>query len=54
MFVKNEQSEREYCERRAHEERCIAVQCENNAAALAHLRMAEEYDKRAGQPHRGR
>jgi len=35
-----------YFRRRAQREREIANICENNAVALAHLRMAEEYERR--------
>jgi hypothetical protein len=47
MDVKEQIDNRGYYTRRAREERQIAVQCEDNSAALVHLNMAEEYDKRA-------
>lgn len=37
----------EYFMRRASEERRRAVICEDNAAALSHLALAEAYDRRA-------
>ncbi|MCP3732492.1 hypothetical protein M9978_18880 [Sphingomonas sp. MG17] len=36
-----------YFRRRAREERERAATCEDNPAALAHLRMADEYERRA-------
>ena len=47
MPVRDESENRIYYEQRAREERQRAVVCEDNSAALAHLRMAEEYDRRA-------
>lgn len=41
--------DRDYFARRAHEERQMAATCEDNAAAMAHLKMADEYSKRAGE-----
>jgi hypothetical protein len=38
--------DRAYYEARARQERVIAARCEDNAVALAHLRMADEYDRR--------
>ena len=35
-----------YYERRAREERERAVTCADNAAALAHLNLAREYERR--------
>lgn len=35
-----------YYEARAKQEREIASQCEDNGVALAHLRLAEEYERR--------
>ena len=37
----------EYFIRRASEERRRAGVCEDNAVALAHLKMADEYERRA-------
>jgi hypothetical protein len=39
--------DRSYYAKRAREEREIAVVCENNSAAIVHLSLAEEYDRRA-------
>jgi len=36
-----------YFTERAEEERQRAAVCEDNAAALAHLRLADEYNRRA-------
>ena len=36
----------EYLRHRAKQEREIAVTCEDNAIALAHFRMADEYQRR--------
>jgi hypothetical protein len=47
MAVRDEGENRIYYAQRAREERQRAVICEDNSAALAHLRMAEEYDRRA-------
>lgn len=37
----------EYLEKRARQERDIAIVSEDNCVALAHLRMADEYERRA-------
>ena len=39
--------DRDYYIRRASEERRRAGVCEDNAVALAHLKMADEYERRA-------
>jgi len=39
--------DRAYFIKRAREERDKAAECEDNAAALAHLRLADEYARRA-------
>lgn len=39
--------DREYFTLRAAQERTIASACRDSAVALAHIRMAEEYDRRA-------
>ncbi|MDB5677096.1 hypothetical protein [Sphingomonas bacterium] len=39
----------DYFRRRAHEERQIAATCEDNAVTAAHLKMAEEYQKRVDE-----
>ena len=41
--------EKDYLAERAQRERSIARTCEDNAAALAHLRMAEEYERRLAE-----
>lgn len=38
-------SDRTYFARRAREERERAAPCEDNSVALAHLRLADEYDR---------
>lgn len=40
--------ERTYLLNRAKRERAMASTCDDNSAALAHSRMAEEYERRAG------
>lgn len=45
--VSGENRDQEYFAMRAREERERAAICEDNAVAMAHLKMAEEYDKRA-------
>lgn len=37
----------DYLEKRARQERDIAIVSEDNCVALAHLRMADEYERRA-------
>lgn len=37
----------DYLQARARHERNIAIASEDNCAALAHLRMADEYERRA-------
>jgi hypothetical protein len=39
--------DRTYFAKRAEQERDRAAVCEDNAAALVHLRLADEYDRRA-------
>ncbi len=39
--------DRSYFQRRARAELAIASTCEDNAAALAHFGLAEEYERRA-------
>jgi hypothetical protein len=46
MTSREEIKNRAYFTRRAREERQIAAICEDNAVALAHLKMADEYTKR--------
>lgn len=41
-----DRNDRAYYEARVRHERAIASTCEDNAVALAHLRMAEEYERR--------
>jgi hypothetical protein len=38
-----------YLEARMNQERALASTCEDNTAALVHLRMAEEYERRLAQ-----
>jgi hypothetical protein len=39
----------DYFRRRAHEERSIAATCGDNAVVAAHLKMANEYQKRVDE-----
>jgi hypothetical protein len=41
--------DRTYYRSRARQERSIAATCEDNSAALAHLAMANEYERRAAR-----
>lgn len=41
--------DRNYYEARVRQERAIASTCEDNAVALAHFRMADEYERRLGE-----
>jgi len=41
-----DRDDRTYFESRARRERAIAATCEDNAVALAHLRMADAYERR--------
>lgn len=43
----SERDDRSYFLRRARQERDVANCSEDNAAALAHYRLAEEYERRA-------
>ena len=47
MSVRGVVDDRAYFNRRAREERECANACEDRAAALAHSKMAEEYERRA-------
>ena len=47
MPVRDPVEDRDYFARRAREERELAATCEDNAVAMAHLQMADEYSKRA-------
>lgn len=49
MTAKEIIADRAYYHRRAWEERQKASTCEDNAVALAHLQMAEQYDTRAAE-----
>ena len=49
MIVREETQDRSYYGERAREERKLAAQCAGQAAALAHLKLASAYDKRAGR-----
>lgn len=46
MGVRKHIADRAYFHRRAWQERQKASTCEDNAAALAHLQMADEYERR--------
>lgn len=43
----------DYLRRRAREERDRAAICEDNSVALAHLRMADEYERRTREMQPG-
>ena len=47
LSVQRDIEDRDYFTRRALEERQRAGICEDGAVALAHLKMAEEYERRA-------
>ena len=47
MSVRDIIEDRAYFIRRAREERAAACTCEDNSAAVAHLKMADEYERRA-------
>jgi len=47
MIVREASNDRNYYTARAEEERALAIQCRDPAAALAHLKLATEYEKRA-------
>jgi len=47
MALIRRDSDTEYFERRAREERERAASCQDNSAAIAHLKMAEECERRA-------
>ena len=49
MPIRDVDEDRSFLARRAREEREASARCEDSAAAMAHLKMAEEYDKRASQ-----
>ena len=49
MAVRDEIEDRAYFTKRAREERERAATCEDNAAALAHLKFADEYSRRADE-----
>ncbi len=49
MPVRDIIEDRAYFTRRAREEREMAATCEDNAAAIAHLTLADEYARRAGE-----
>jgi hypothetical protein len=51
MNLEDQSENHAYFSRRAREERERAAICEDNSAALAHLQMAEEYDKRCADSH---
>lgn len=43
----NDSRQLEYLQARARQERNLALTSEDNCAALTHLRMADEYERRA-------
>lgn len=45
--------DRDYFAKRAAQERAIASTCEDNSAALAHFRLADEYERRAAEAQAG-
>jgi|KBSMisStaDraftv2_1062788.scaffolds.fasta_scaffold03277_9 hypothetical protein len=47
MIVREEAKDSCYYGERAHEERARAALCHDQTAALVHLRLAAEYEKRA-------
>ena len=47
MPVRDIIEDRAYFARRAREERDRAATCEDNAVAMAHLKLADEYARRA-------
>jgi len=47
MIVRGEAKDTSYYGERAHEERARAASCQDQIAALVHLRLAAEYEKRA-------
>jgi hypothetical protein len=42
-----DRDDRSYYRTRARQERALALACEDNAAAVAHLNLAEAYEQRA-------
>ena len=51
MALEDQSENQTYFARRAREERERAAVCEDNSAALVHLQMAEEYDRRCAGSH---
>jgi len=49
MTVRDEIEDRAYFTKRARQERERAATCEDNAAALAHLKLADEYSRRVDE-----
>jgi len=49
MIVREEATDTDYCIERAREERARAMACRDHLAALVHLRLAAEYERRAGR-----
>ena len=47
LAAPNRLDDMRYFAQRAHEERARAIICEDNVAAIVHLKMAEEYERRA-------
>jgi hypothetical protein len=49
MIVREEATGTDYYIERAREERARAAACKDHLAALAHLKLAAEYERRAGR-----
>lgn len=49
MSARDVIEDRAYFARRAREERKYGSTCEDNTAAVAHLKLADEYEKRANE-----
>lgn len=47
MIARNATNDRDYYIQRAREERAWAGKCEDSTAALAHLKLAVQYERRA-------
>lgn len=48
MIVREETTGTDYYIERAREERALAAACRDQQAALVHLKLAAEYERRAG------
>lgn len=49
MIVQEEATDTAYYIERAREERGRAAQCDDQLASLVHLKLAAEYERRAGR-----